>query len=94
MQTCQSQMKLDINWKCYHYTRKWMATLESKNTKLKTENWMENRAIKGKKRQYQNINCQTTQLYCSVLNLLNVTVDIETEKRKREKNAKEKKIQV
>ena len=55
---------------------------------------MENRAIKGKKRQYQNINCQTTQLYCSVLNLLNVTVDIETEKRKREKNAKEKKIQV
>ena len=29
-QICQSQTKSNINWKCYHYTRKWMAFIESK----------------------------------------------------------------
>ena len=37
LQICQSQTKLDIDWKCYHYTGKWMAFLESKDTKLKTK---------------------------------------------------------
>ena len=37
LQICQSQTKSDINWKCHHYTRKWMASLESKSSKLKTE---------------------------------------------------------
>ena len=37
LQICHSQMKSDIDWKCYYYTRKWMASLESRNTKLKTE---------------------------------------------------------
>ena len=37
LQICQFQTKSDINWKSYHYTRKWMASLESKNTNLKIE---------------------------------------------------------
>ena len=35
LQICQ--MKSDINWKCYHYTRNWKVFLESKTTKLQTK---------------------------------------------------------
>ena len=61
LQVCQSQMTSDINGKCYHYTRKWIASLESKN-KLKTElettisRWPGNET-------YTETNCQTAQLY-------------------------------
>ena len=37
LQICQSQAKSDIDWKCFHYVRKWMASLDSKNIKLKTK---------------------------------------------------------
>ena len=37
LEICQSQMKSYIDWKCYHYTGKSMASLENKNTKLKTK---------------------------------------------------------
>ena len=56
LQICQSQTESDINWKCYHYIRKRMDFLESKNTKSKTKTKkkkkkrIENCSIKGKKR--------------------------------------------
>ena len=37
LQICQSQTKSDINRNGYHYTRKWMASTESKNTNWKTK---------------------------------------------------------
>ena len=56
LQICQSQTKSDINWKCYHYTRKWMAFIESKNTKLKTEL---KTLILGEKKKKKLPNCPT-----------------------------------
>ena len=48
-----------------HYTRKWIVSLESKNTKLKTEKWNRKLWYRRKKprNQYQKIDCQTAQLY-------------------------------
>ena len=47
---CQSQTKSDIDWICHHHKGKWTASLESKNTKLKTKSWIKNRSNKGGKK--------------------------------------------
>ena len=49
LQIRQSWTKSDIDWKCYHYARKWIAFLEIKNTKLITEKPSRKPRYQGKK---------------------------------------------